>query len=347
MTMEEKLSEAQEALLSWERLGPFQVELVPTGLINSTFRVHGPHGIYILHRLNAIFDPKVNLDINAVTLHLQKKGVASPMLVHTDQEELFAIHESHCWRMQTHVSGRSFDEMVHPKMASEAGLCVGKFHQALSDFNHTYHFVRPGVHDLQKHTQKLENVLLAYNDRPLYAEAAKLGDQLLNEAKKLPMSWALPKRHSHGDLKVNNLLFDDQQRAICLVDLDTVGLMHWHLEMGDALRSWCNPRGEDVEDTVFDVGIFEEAIRGYRQAGCDFLSHEEKELLVPGVLHITLELAMRFLADVLEDCYFGWDPARFPSRSMHNWVRAKGQWALYQNIQQQRSALEKTSERTL
>jgi hypothetical protein len=49
---------------------------------------------------------------------------------------------------------------------------------------------------------------------------------------------------------------------------------------------------------------------------------------VVGLETVCIELAARFAVDVFRDEYFGWDPARFPSRRAHNLVRARGQLAL-------------------
>jgi hypothetical protein len=47
---------------------------------------------------------------------------------------------------------------------------------------------------------------------------------------------------------------------------------------------------------------------------------------------ITLELAARFLIDVVHDAYFGFDTARYPHRRAHNVARARGQYHLAQTI---------------
>ena len=55
-------------------------------------------------------------------------------------------------------------------------------------------------------------------------------------------------RPIHGDPKVNNVMLDTATgRAVSLVDLDTVkpGLVHY--DIGDCLRSGCNPLGEETE----------------------------------------------------------------------------------------------------
>jgi hypothetical protein len=112
------------------------------------------------------------------------------------------------------------------------------------------------------------------------------------------------------------------------------------LELGDAWRSWCNPLGEDSRDTHFDLALFAAAWRGYARVMSTTLTGEERAHLVPGIATICLELSARFLRDVLEDRYFGWDASRFPSRAAHNQVRAEGQAALFRSLMAQRKEAE-------
>ena len=71
----------------------------------------------------------------------------------------------------------------------------------------------------------------------------------------------LPLRPIHGDPKINNMLLDrGSGEAIALIDLDTVkpGLVHY--DIGDCLRSCCNPLGEETTDlsgVVFDLPLAE------------------------------------------------------------------------------------------
>jgi Ser/Thr protein kinase RdoA (MazF antagonist) len=135
-----------------------------------------------------------------------------------------------------------------------------------------------------------------------------------------------PARHAHGDLKISNLRFSEDGQGLCLLDLDTLGKMSLEVELGDALRSWCNPVGEDSLDTYFDGGLFDAALRGY--GSLRPLSDAQKDAIAGGVERICFELAARFCRDVWEDSYFGWNSERFPSRPAHNLYRAKGQLAL-------------------
>jgi hypothetical protein len=109
--------------------------------------------------------------------------------------------------------------------------------------------------------------------------------------------------------------------------------------MGDALRSWTNPRGEDVDNAGVDVAIFAAALDGYASEGRALVSDGEKTALVDGVHTICAELSARFLADALNESYFGFDEKRFATRGDHNLLRARGQWALAQDVARRRTDL--------
>ncbi|MEM6292920.1 MAG: hypothetical protein AAGA54_16715, partial [Myxococcota bacterium] len=115
----------------------------------------------------------------------------------------------------------------------------------------------------------------------------------------------------------------------------TVAPMALHLELGDAWRSWCNPKGEDETSARFDVAVFEASVRGYASVGS--VTAEERDALAFGVELISVELAARFLADALAESYFGWNAQRYASRGEHNLVRARGQWSLHQAAREGRS----------
>jgi Ser/Thr protein kinase RdoA (MazF antagonist) len=174
----------------------------------------------------------------------------------------------------------------------------------------------------------------------LYEQVAPLAESILAAGRGLPDLRALPQRNSHGDLKLSNLLFDAQGAGVCLVDLDTVGRMNLAFELGDALRSWCNPAGEDATDCAIAPERVGLAVAGYASTARDLVEPVEAAAIVDGLATICVELAARFAADALRERYFGWDPSRHPSRGAHNLVRAQGQWSLARSVLTDRAGLE-------
>jgi Ser/Thr protein kinase RdoA (MazF antagonist) len=182
----------------------------------------------------------------------------------------------------------------------------------------------------------------------LLAEVGALRSRLLPLEPLLLPQHVTPARHAHGDLKASNVLFDERGKGLCLVDLDTLAHMAWPFEMGDAIRSWCNPRREDEPGAGIELDLYEAALAGYREGAERLeLSPTEIELLPRGVLTIAVELALRFLTDALEERYFSFDPARYATQGEHNLARAKGQIELALSVESALGELERITRREL
>jgi Ser/Thr protein kinase RdoA (MazF antagonist) len=311
---------------------------LPGGLINATYgvRIDGAP-IAVVQRLHAVFGAEVNLDIAAVTAHLAAKGMHTPRIVPTQTGDAWVIHEGRAWRALTWIDGMTVHRVPEPTWAEAGGELVGRFHVAVADLVHDYHFVRAGVHDTAAHLEKLQVAVTGGGD----PEWVDLGREVLSAAAVLPTMPVLPRRHCHGDLKISNLLFvvppslppnPRPPVGVALVDLDTVGLGTMAFELGDAMRSWCNPHGEDAGAVKFELAIFEAAMRGFFRVAGAVVTEDERTSIVIGLETVCIELAARFAVDVFRDEYFGWDPARFPSRRAHNLVRARGQLGLGQAV---------------
>jgi Ser/Thr protein kinase RdoA (MazF antagonist) len=313
------------------------------GLINQTLLVEEAGRKTVLQRLNPLFRGEVHLDIEPITAHLERKGVRTPRLIPTTIGELWTTDpQGSVYRMMTFLEGHTVQRIERPETAHAAGAFVARFHVAVSDLDHTFHFTRPGAHDTQAHLRQLDKALREHAAHPAFAEVEPIADAILQQARKLEPLPTGPKRVVHGDLKVSNLLFDEAaESALALLDLDTMAHMTLPIELGDALRSWCNPRGEDAESAALDAALFEAALRGYASGAKQLLTRTEVEALVLGTLTIALELAARFCADALHERYFGWDVTRYASRSVHNRVRAQSQLAVAKSLEAQRAPLER------
>ncbi len=296
-----------------------------SGLINHTWLVAHAGRSYVLQQLHPVFPPEINMDIQAVTRHLRARGLVAPELLPTRAGQLWLAEGGQVLRLMTHIPGASLDRLAEPSQAREAGALLARFHRALEDFAAPFHNRRPAVHDTARHLAALEKVLDSHTGHPQFAAVQPLARRILALAGSLPPLPDLPGRVVHGDPKINNLLFDPAGRALCFIDLDTLGRMPLPLELGDAFRSWCNPRGEDDQYGGFSLPLFEAAIAGYAGEARGWITRAEWQVIVPATLTIYVELAARFCADALNESYFGWDARRFATRSAHNQVRAASQ----------------------
>ncbi len=319
------------------------VQPASSGLINDTYIVvshDGPHAV--LQCLHPVFAAEVNIDLDAVTAHLATHGLTTPRLIRTLDDGRWVTHEDKTWRAISYIAGRTFDKVPSAEAARSAGALVGQFHRAMADFEHEFVHVRTGVHDTAAHIAKLER-LRGEHSLP---EVDPLADMILAEAQDLPDFSSLPLRPCHGDLKISNILFaQDSMDAICLIDLDTNAMQYIAYEWGDALRSWCNPHAEDVEQPEVSLDVLSAAIGGYASAAGDLLTADEQESIGLGFMTIPIELAARFCADAYEDSYFGWDTSRYPSRRAHNLARAQSQLKLGQAVRGKLDGIEATIHR--
>ena len=144
---------------------------------------------------------------------------------------------------------------------------------------------------------------------------------------------SIPLRITHNDTKFNNILFDLNDKALCVIDLDTVMPGFVHYDFGDAIRTAANTAAEDEKDLSrisMDIKLYEAYARGYISETLDTLNTTESEYLAfaPGL--ITYTMAVRFLTDYLEgDVYY---KIHNPE---HNLQRARAQIRLVESMEDQ------------
>lgn len=335
---------AERALAAYDFGDGARLEPLARGLINNTYVVRAPDGERraVLQRLHPIFAAEVHLDIAAVTAHIAARGLITPRIVPTTSGALWTTVSGRTWRALTYVDGACLDAVPDDDTARAAGELVGRFHAATSDFTKPLAFARTGVHDTEGHLRRLGELVRGEPENQPRA-AITVGTDILAVAEKRTALSILPSRLCHGDLKISNLVFTDGAPRIgkCLIDLDTLGRQSIATELGDALRSWCNPYTEDHPGAHIEISRYRAALEGYARGAGALLAGDEIAAIPSGLETICVELAARFCIDAFEDHYFGWDASRFSSRRDHNLARARGQLALAQSVITNRAELEK------
>ena len=335
-------------IAAWN-LEPGSVTPLGSGLINRTFLARSRDANWrVLQQVNPIFPPAVNEDIQAVTRHLEERGLCTPRLVPTVDGRLCLPDPAGAWRAMTRVEGRVLDAVANPAQARAAGRLLAAFHRALDDLSHQFRHVRPPVHEPARHLADLSRAVESRRGHRLHEAAAALAEEIFAAMSALPPLPRTPARVVHGDPKISNLVFaSDSDRAVCMIDLDTVGRMALPFELGDAFRSWCNVAGEDDPRGRFSAELFGAAVAGYGAEAGGWLLAEEAGTAVNATATIQVELAARFCADALNESYFGWNPGLFASRGEHNLARARGQLAVHRSLLAQRPLLEEIAARAL
>ncbi len=322
------------ALREWGELTDPQASALPGGLIHRSFAVRDGDVEYILQRVSPIFGLGIHQNILAVTTHLAARAIPTLRILKSRSGEPYTdLGERGIWRLETRMPGVTFDTCTSPEQARSASALVARFHSALDDLDFDFRPLGIPLHDTALQLRALEDALSEHAGHRLLSSVQPLAEEILAAAVDWEPLEDLPARVVHGDLKFNNVLFAGaaggaRDRALSLIDLDTVSRMPLYAELGDAWRSWCNRRGEDSERAELDGELLRAAALAYLDALEIELEPAERRSLALGVERISLELAARFAADALRESYFGWDATRFSSAGEHNLVRARGQLSL-------------------
>jgi thiamine kinase-like enzyme len=240
---------------------------------------------------------------------------------------------------------RSYDIVDSPDKAYQGGKAIGRFQAMLADMEGGPLFETiPWFHDIGKRLETF-NIKIAEDPAGRVKNINKEIDLVLRRSEemkiilKLGSEGKIPIRITHNDTKFNNILLDLNDKALCVIDLDTVMPGYVHYDFGDAIRTSSNIAAEDEEDLTkvkMDIRLFEAYARGYLKETRDTLNAVEKEYLAFAPRLITYTIAVRFLTDYIDgDNYFK------IHHEHHNLQRAKAQLRLVESMEEQYESMKK------
>ncbi len=337
----EELARCREVLRCYDLDEVVAVAAYGNGRINRTFRVRTTGPEYVLQALHPVFAAAVLLDIDRVTRHLHAKGVVTPTLVPTAAGALGVERAGRCWRVLSFIPGRSLEHAPDAAAAASAAVLVGRFHDALVDLDYRFAHALAGFHDTAAIMARLGLTAQRCGSPSRRRALRPLVRRVLEAYDVQPgLPPDLPQRVIHGDLKLANVRFDATGlRATALLDLDTLGRAPVVVDLGDALRSWCNRADEgDADGSAFSLETFAAFLEAYLGTA-RFLTPREKQSLPTATELMTLELAARFLTDAFEESYFTLEPSRYASLYDQNRAKAAAQLRLYADLVAKRRAI--------
>ena len=201
----------------------------------------------------------------------------------------------------------------------------------------------PNFHNMEFRLQQFHDALKA-NAAGRLDEVKDLVDAIEAGAEKMCIQEVLyregklKKRTNHCDTKVNNILFDEDGKVLCVIDLDTVMPGFVLSDIGDFIRTGCNTGAEDDENldhVGVNMEIFKAYTKGYMETAKSFLSPLEISLLPYGGRLLTYMQTVRFLTDYINgDTYY---KIHHPS---HNLQRTRAQYKLLQSLEAQADAMD-------
>jgi hypothetical protein len=301
------------------------------GHIHETFRittVEKDKDDYILQKLNnVVFKniPELQDNIERVTEHIRRKLSLIPgsdlkreclrLIPAKTGKTWITDNSGDYWRILAFIPDhRSYDIIDSPAKAFEGGKAVGRFQALVADLpgNPLFETI-PGFHDIEMRLETFSRVVRddpagRVKETPEEISFFKEREERMKVIHKLGREGKIPVRITHNDTKFNNILFDENDKSLCIIDLDTVMPGYFHSDFGDAIRTGANKAAEDEKDLSrigVDMLLFEAYAAGYLSETRETLNSVEKEYLAFTPILITFEQALRFLTDYLEgDIYY-------------------------------------------
>lgn len=329
-------------------------EIAPlgAGLINDSYKVTTEGQAapdYVLQRINHAIFTDVDMlqgNIEAVTRHIRRKLVErgesdiERKVLHfiaSTTGKTYYEAEGNYWRMMVFIPRAKTYATVNPQYSQCAGEAFGDFQAMLADIPDTLGETIPNFHNMEFRLQQLREAVAAdacgrVAEVGYYLDEIERRADAMCLAERLHREGVLPKRVCHCDTKVDNMMFDEQGRVLCVIDLDTVMPSFVFSDYGDFLRTAGNTGAEDDPDldrVNFNMEIFRAFTRGYLESARSFLLPVEIENLPYAAALFPYMQCVRFLADYINgDTYY---KINYPE---HNLVRTCAQFKLLQSVEQ-------------
>jgi hypothetical protein len=328
------------------------IEPYGNGLINSSWKVTANETVVFLQRINE----KVFPDPGAIATNLQLLG-DSLSINHPDYlfvvpiqtrkgKPFLHVNDREYYRLFPFIKdSRSFDIVETENQAYEAARQFGMFTKKLALFPYEkLKVVLPDFHNLLfRHRQFTQAISSASGQR--LKEASGIIKDIRENAdivsifEKILTAPAFLKRVTHHDTKISNVLFDRNDKGICVVDLDTVMPGYFISDFGDMMRTYLSPSGEednDFQKIIVRNDFFKAIVEGYLEQMSAMLNSTERDMLIYSGLFMSYMQSMRFLTDYLmDDVYYG------SSYEQHNLVRASNQMRLFTRLLEKRNDLKR------
>ncbi len=329
-------------VLSHYGINRFRATQISGGLINSTWKITDQTASYILQKINTNVFTNPHLiagNTKALKAHLQ--AIESDYFLVTEipasSGDLIVVEEEGCFRLLPYVCNTKTVSVVQTtEQAYEAAYQFGLFTKVLSAFDaRQLHTTIPHFHDLSLRYHQFLDAINSGNPERVDRCTAEISlvqsyEYLIDEWQQFLHDGRVQIRVTHHDTKISNVLFNNDNKGVCVIDLDTVMGGYFISDVGDMMRTYLSMASEEEPDDSkvrVRAGFFQAIARGYLENMIVSLSAAELNCFSKSGLWLTYMQALRFLTDYFnDDWYYG---ARYDE---HNRVRFGNQMALLRSL---------------
>lgn len=324
-----------------------------SGHINDTFLIKTTEKpYYVLQKINKKVFPKskelienkiyVSNHLQHKFQHLSPEEIQQKVLCFVKAKDTTFFYEDiegNFWNASIFIEDSvTYLKAKNKDIAFEAGKVTGEFLELTKDIDLSkIYTIIEDFHSVTERYHQFKEALKNSSEEKTHQskEWIHFIDEHLEEMKQLDTAIdqkRLPIRLTHNDTKISNILFSQLDKALCLIDTDTVMKGVLHFDYGDAIRTLCNTAEEDEREVAkikFNFEFFKSYTQGFFQ---EFKSATQQEInLLPVSIKIfPFIMGLRFLTDFLNDnVYFK------TQYKTHNLDRAISQFSFLKQIENQ------------
>lgn len=334
------------------------VQAFGSGLINHTWLVKHAGKKYILQKINkhvfnqpGCIDNNLRLLADYLSCHYPDYLFTKPLYT-KDHKSLVEPDNNDSYRLFSFVEGsHSYTVVEQKELAYEAAKQFGKFTRLLAGFDiEKLKITLPDFHNLVLRYQQFEKSISAASGERLskatgFIDILTSYKSIADMYESILVNPSFKKRVTHHDTKISNVLFDSNNKGICVIDLDTVMPGYFISDVGDMMRTYLSPAGEEETDynkVEVREDYFEAIVNGYLSEMQDELTDTEKDYFIYAGKFMIYMQALRFMADYLNnDIYYG---AKYEE---HNLNRAINQITLLNKLVEKETRLKEIVEASL
>jgi Ser/Thr protein kinase RdoA (MazF antagonist) len=322
----------------------YTIEKISVGLINETYKLTTIYDeSYILQKINdAIFknpfaiEENIRVIADFFSTHYPDYLFTTPITL-LNGKQLLHVENIGYFRLFHFVENSiSYNVISTAEQAFKAAAQFGKFTKLLSNIDiDRIQKTLPDFHNLQLRFTQFKACLQNGNTERITETKTEI--EFLLAQKNIVESYNsiiinpnFKLRVTHHDTKISNVLFNKNNDALCVIDLDTVMPGYFISDAGDMMRTYICPVSEEENDfSKIEIrkDFYDAIIKGYLSEIQEELTFEEKKYFhYAGEFAIYMQ-ALRFLTDYINnDVYYG------ANYEKQNFNRAKNQIVLLQKF---------------